>query len=685
MFPGRESILRAAAATIALFSVSISTGLGQQPRQYTAKDYANAEKFMGYNVNPLVYNGIVHAQWLPDGRFWYRDADTNGVSYILIDPAKGTRAPAFDQVKLATALSAGSNGAIKDDPKHLSLSELSLAEGDSVLTFTSSSGAYRCELGMKPYVCKSLVQGEATKSSGHPSKLPPLTVSPNKKLGAFIREWNLWVRDLATGIETQLTTDGQKDYGYSTDNAGWRMSDAAILLWSPDSTKIATFQQDQRKTGEMYLVPVTNTHPALRAWKYPLVGDKDVTMIERVVIDVPTKKLVRLKMPPDQHRGTLCDDVACDVPTWGDVEWSPDGLHLAFVSTSRDHKQEWLREADTSTGEVREVMGETAPKFYESGNEKINWHYLPKSNEILWFSERDNWGNLYIYDLATGKLKNQITHGEGNVTQVLHVDQDTRTVYFVGVGKEPGRDPYFRHFYSIHFDGTGQTLLTPEDADHNIEVSTDGRYFVDSYSTSTEPHTTVVKTNDGKTVMEVSRQDLSKLLAYGWVPPTPIKVKARDGKTDLYGLMFKPSQFDASKKYPIVNNVYPGPQTGSCGSREFSAAHRDMQSLAELGFVVVCIDGMGTPWRSKGFHEAYYGNLGDNTIPDQISGMKDLAAQYSFIDLDRAGIYGHSGGGNATAAAMFNYPDFFKVGIAESGNHDQRDYEDDWAEKWAGL
>jgi len=165
----------------------------------------------------------------------------------------------------------------------------------------------------------------------------------------------------------------------------------------------------------------------------------------------------------------------------------------------------------------------------------------------------------------------------------------------------------------------------------------------------------------------------------------PITVKARDGKTDLYGFMFKPSHFDATKKYPIVNNVYPGPQTGSCGSREFAASHRDMQSLAELGFIVVCIDGMGTPWRSKTFHEAYYANLGDNTIPDQVSGMKDLAAQYPFIDLDRAGMYGHSGGGNATAAAMVHYPDFFKVGIAESGNHDERDYEDDWAEKWAGV
>jgi dipeptidyl-peptidase 4 len=671
-------------ATCAILAL-ICVASAQQPKQYTTEDYAAAERFMSYNVNPLAWQGVVHAQALDDGRFWYRDASQSGINYILLDPAKGTRAAAFDQVKLAAALHAA-DGAIKDDPAHLALADLDFSNHDSVLTLTVAGAIFRCDLGANPESCRQLSPTEDPSTRGeHAERPPPLALSPSNKLGAFIRNWNLWVRDMDTGAETQLTTDGVKDYGYATDNAGWQHSDRAILLWSPDSTKIATFQQDQRKTGEMYLVPVTNSHPALKAWKYPLVGDKNVTMIERVVIDVPTRKVVRLKMPPDQHRSSLCDDVACRGSNWVDVEWSPDDAHLAFVSTSRDHKQEWLRVADTSTGEVREVMGETAPKFFESGNGKINWHYLPQSNEILWFSERDDWGNLYLYDLATGKLKNQITHGPGNVTQVLWIDQKTRTIYFLGVGKEPGRDPYFQHFYRVHFDGSGLKLLTPENADHNIKVSSDGRSFVDSYSTPTEPMTTVVRNSDGKVVMEVARQDISKLLATGWVPPTPIKVKGRDGTTDLYGLMFKPSHFDALKKYPIVNYVYPGPQTGSCGNREFSAARNDMQSLAELGFIVVCIDGMGTPWRSKTFHEAYYGDLGDNTIPDQVAGMKDLAAQYPFIDLDRAGMYGHSGGGNATAAAMFHFPDFFKVGIAESGNHDERDYEDDWAEKWAGI
>jgi dipeptidyl-peptidase 4 len=658
-----------------------------QGKQVTTEDYARAEKFMGYNVNPLVYHGVARPTWMEDGRFWYRDNGPSGVTFMVVDPAKGTKTPAFDQPKLAAALTAATGGRMKADPNHLVISEITFSDSDKTVVVGNGSRKFRCDLSGAGVCTEVLAAGaKPPEQNGGGRARNATDVSPDKAKAAFIRDWNLWVRDLATDKETQLTKDGVKDYGYATDNAGWQMSDNPILVWSPDSKKIATFQQDQRKDGEMYLVPVTNGHPALKAWKYPLVGDKDVTMIERVIIEVDGEKVIRLKMPPDQHRSTLCDDISCRGGSgWDDVQWSDDATHLAFVSTSRDHKQEWMRIADASTGEVRDVMGETTAKFYESGNDKVNWKYLSKTNELLWFSERDNWGQMYLYDTTTGKLKNQITHGEGNVTQVLHVDQKTRTLYFVGVGKEPGCDPYFQHYYSIKFDGKDMKLLTPENADHAVTTSPDGRYFVDEYSTATQPETTVVRDDTGKVVVDVAKQDITKLVATGWVPPMPITVKGRDGKTDVYGFMFKPTSFDASKKYPIVNHVYPGPQTGSCGGRGFAAAHGDMQSLAELGFIVVCIDGTGTPWRSKAFHEAYYGNLGDNTIPDQVSGMKDLAAKYPWIDLDKVGMYGHSGGGNATAAAMFHYPDFFKVGIAESGNHDQRDYEDDWAEKWAGL
>ena len=371
MFLKKNPPFVTAAIAIAASGLCCAATFAQQLRQYTDQDYAAAERFMSYNVNPLAYKGVVHAQWLGDERFWYRAVDDSGVTYMVVDPAKGTRVPAFDQSKLAAALASASNGNIKDDAQHLKLHIDSFGKegngGGRALNLTYAGVLYSCQLSPASDTCKRLTPEDKTAgTNGGPAKQPPLALSPDKKLGAFIRDWNLWVRDMATGAETQLTTDGVKDYGYATDNAGWKQSDAAILLWSPDSKKIATFQQDQRKTGEMYLVPVTNGHPTLKAWKYPLVGDENITMIERVIIDVDSRKVVRLKMPPDQHRSTICDDVTCrgTGSVWDDVEWSPDGSHLAFVSTSRDHKQEWFRVADASTGEVRDVMGETVAKFY---------------------------------------------------------------------------------------------------------------------------------------------------------------------------------------------------------------------------------------------------------------------------------------------------------------------------------
>jgi dipeptidyl aminopeptidase/acylaminoacyl peptidase len=658
------------------------------PRVYTASDYAQAEKFMSYNVNSLVLHAVADPSWMPDGRMWYRDAGANGYTYYLVDPVKATKTRAFDQAKLANGLKTLTGGQVDIDANELPISSFTLTNNDQTVVTTISGRRISCDLSGAG-VCvadDSTPQGGRRRRGGRGGGVD---TSPDGTKAAFIRDWNLWIRNTKTGDETQLTTDGVKDYGYATDNAGWTHSDNPILVWSPDSKRIATFQQDQRKTGELYLTNVTNGHPTLTTLKYPLVGDKDVTMIERVVINLdPTPKVVRLKMPPDQHRSTLCDDVSCRGGSgWDDVQFSADSNTLAFVSTSRDHKQEWMRLANPNTGDVKEVMGETVAKFFESGNDKVNWHYLSASNELLWFSERDNWGHLYLYDINTGKLKNQITRGDWNVTQVLGIDEKARTLFFLGVGREPGVDPYFPMYYRVNFDGKGLQLLTPDKADHVITPSPDNKYFVDVYSTAIEPEVAVLRDATGKLLVPIAHEDITRLKATGWQPPVQIMVKGRDNQTDLYGFMFTPTGFDDSgkTKYPIVNHVYPGPQTGSCGARTFAAAHGDMQSLAELGFIVVCIDGMGTPGRSKSFHEAYYGDMGDATIPDQVTGMKQLAARYPWIDISKAGMYGHSGGGNATAGAMFHFPDFFKAGIAESGNHDNRDYEDDWAEKWTGL
>ena len=658
---------------IALLSIIAVAVPAAAQQQITTADYARAEKFIGYNAGPLVFRSGVHPVWLSDDRFWYRITTPEGSEFVLVDPVSGTRAPAFDQAKLAAALSAASGK--KYDAHHLPFTRFDFSADGHAVSFDIADAHWNCHL-----------QSNRCASEAQPSKgAPGESISPDKKRAVFIRDYNLWVRDVGTGKETQLTTDGAKDFGYATDNAGWTHSDRAIVLWSPDSKKVATFQQDQRGVGEMYLVDTRVGHPHLEAWKYPLPGDDVVTTIQRVIINPDGPRVIRLQMPPDQHRSTLCDDVACRGGEWADVEWSPDASHLAFVSTSRDHKREQLRVADAATGTVRDILEESVPTFFESGNGRVNWRYLPASNEAIWFSERDNWGHLYLYDLATGALKNQITTGDWNVTQLLRVDEKNRMLYFLGVGREKGCDPYFVHLYRIGFDGKNIEPLTPEDATHDVALAPSGKYFVDSYSKPDVAPVAVLRDENGKLVSTLEKADIARLFAAGWKAPVPFTVKARDGSTDLYGLMFKPSNFDAGKKYPIINHIYPGPQTGSVGSRNFSPARGDAQALAELGFIVVEIDGMGTPWRSKKFHEAYFGDLGDNTLPDQVTGMKQLAQRYAWIDIDRAGIYGHSGGGYAAADAMFRYPDFFKVGISEAGNHDNREYEDDWGEKWQGL
>jgi dienelactone hydrolase len=664
-----------------------------QPR-IAAADYARAEKFMGYNTNPLVFRNTVQANWLPDERMWYRVNTPEGSEFILVDPARGMREPAFDHTKLAAALSKATGG--KYDGAHLPFQTIAFSSDSQSVSVSVDSKRWKCDLQGNACDADSSSEPEAAAGGGRGrggrggggrggrgGAAGGGAQSPDGKLTVSIRDNNLWVRD-ASGKETQLTTDGVKDFGYATDNAGWASSDRPIVVWSPDSKKIATFQQDQRGVGEMYLVNTTVGHPTLKAWKYPLPGDAVVTTIQRVIIDVAAAKVIRLQMPPDQHRSTLCDDITCSGSP--DMQWNADGTQLAFVSTSRDHKEETLRIADAATGAVHDVLNEKVATFFESGNGHINWHFMAATNEFIWFSERDNWGQLYLYDLnGMNRLKNQITTGEGNVTQIVKVDEQARVIYFLGVGKEKGRDPYFVHFYRVDFDGKNQKLLTPDDGNHSVVLSPSGKYFVDTYSKPDVPPALALRDIDGKLVTPLEKADISKLLATGWRPPQPIIVKARDGVTDCYGLMYKPSNLDITRKYPIINHIYPGPQTGSVGGRSFSAGRGDAQALAELGFVVVEIDGMGTPWRSKKFHEAYFGDMGDNTLPDQVSGMKDLGKRYPWIDLDRVGIYGHSGGGYATAGAMFHYPDFFKVGISESGNHDNREYEDDWAEKWQGL
>lgn len=666
--------LRLAFVTATALLIPFFTSLGQDVT-VTAQDYARAERFLGAATAPLVYRASVRPTWLPGDRFWYSTATSEGTEYVLADPGAGTRALAFDHERLANAIEQATDSAYA--ATDLPLSGLMLSDDLGSATFTVHGQQLACDLDAHTCTRAPRPRGDV--------QAPRFSVlSPDGTKSAFIRDHNLWMMNLTTGVETQLTTDGVEDYGYATNNAGWTKSERPVLLWSPDSKRIATFQHDARGVGMMYLVNTQVGHPELQAWRYPMPEDSVIFRISRVVVDVDAPCVTRLQLPPDPHRSTTTDHIAGRDGMFLDNAWSEDGRQLAFVSSSRDHKEARLRIADAETGAVRDVLEEIAGTYFESGVGMANWHVLLDTDEIIWYSERDDWGHLYLYDLQTGALKNRITEGPWLVRQLRHIDREERMLYFTAGGRD-GSDPYYEHFYRVNMDGSGLQRLTPEDAHHAVTLSPSGRYFVDSYSTPTTPPVTVVRDLEGRVVVPLEKADISALLASGWKAPIPFTVKARDGATDLYGLMYTPSNFDASRRYPVLNYLYPGPQSGSVGSRAFSPARSDKQAVAELGFVVVELDAMGTPGRSKSFHDAYYGNMGDNGLPDQIAGIRELGSRHPWMDLDRVGIWGHSGGGFASAAAVLRYPEFYKVAVSSAGNHDNRTYEDDWGEKWQGL
>ena len=523
-----------------------------------------------------------------------------------------------------------------------------------------------------------------TKRSKFSKKNSYEILSPNRELAIYIDNFNLWVRNTKTDKRFQLTFDGFNNYVYATNNAGWKKSKSPVLKWSPDSKKIATFRQDARGVGEMYLTSTNVGHPKLEAWKYALPGDDKIFEIERLIIDVKSKKIIKFKMNNDFQRSTTTDHIAGRDGEFLDTQWSDDSSKLAFISTSRDHKEAHLQIADSKTGDVFSLFKENVKTYYESGVRAENWKVLFDSNEFIWYSEKDNWGHLYLYDLSTKKLKNRITSGNWLVRKIMHIDYINREIIFTAGGREKG-NPYHIYLYKINFDGNKLICLTPERGSHSISSSPNWNYFVTTYSTTNTSPISILKDRNGKNLLQLSSSNTDELIKNGWQEPLEFNVKARDDKTDLFGIMYLPSDYKKNKKYPILNYIYPGPQSGSVGNYSFMVSRKDFQSLAELGFIVVSVDAMGTPGRSKSFHDAYYGNMGDNGIPDNIYAIQQLANRYSFMDISKVGIWGHSGGGFASTAAILKYPDFYDVAVSTSGNHDNRNYIADWGEKWHGL
>jgi dipeptidyl-peptidase 4 len=647
------------------------------PAMMPLETYQRAEKLLSWNVTGLIQNQVQSATWISPEHFWYRTSTESGDVFFLVDVTDTQRTPAFDHADLAEKLSASTGKSFSAGT--LPMNRIEFSTDRTTISFTAERQNWTYHRGSGTLTKVDLIDSPAASN-----------VSPDGSKAVYIKEFNLWMRNMQTGQDTQLTTDGAEYFGYATNSQGWSRSAAPIVAWSPDSRKISTYRLDERGVELMYLLETAAPRVKLHAWPYALPGDSIVPLHQRVLIDTNDRSLTWLNTPPDQQRTSNCCGLTRGT-SWADNEFSADASKLAFVSTSRDYKTVTLKVADTRTGAVREVYTESsAPYTFESNLTSRgipNWRVFHDTNEFIWFTRADDWGHLYLRDLSTGNLKNRITQGEWNVIDILHIDTRSRTIWFTGVGREVGRDVYQTYLYKVGFDGSGLTLLTPEEGNHDITFSPDGSYFVDTWSDFQNPHTSVVRDLNGTVMMQLGKADISKLLATGWTAPEPFVAKGRDGTTDVYGIMFKPSNFDPSRSYPIINSIYPGPQGGSIGTRSFSpSVSGQARALAELGFIVVKIDAFGSsPERSRTFHTAYVGDMADNGLPDQRAAMIQLAQKHSFIDINRVGIFGHSGGGFATAAALLTHPDFFKVGVSSAGNIDNRGYTYYWGEKYQGL
>ena len=635
----------------------------------TDSDYRQAEQQLMASTSKLVTNTVEFPQWQNNHTLSYRSLSKEGQRFFIVDAITKEKRLAFDHQKLAAALAPVSESEINDDK--LPFTDLKLLANNN-LSVQVNNQAFLCDL--KAYLCKK---------DQHASKKYD-NVSPDKTRAVFLREHNLWLRDLVNNTESQLTTDGSKDFAYGTNNAGWLRSKTPVVTWSPDSKKLTTFKHDGRKVGEMAVVSTQVGHPNIDVWKYPLPGDEHVFKIHRVVIDVEKKSVTPLKMAADAHRSTITDHIASRDNQLLDIDWADDGNSFAFVSSSRDHKKATLRIANANTGEVKTIFTETINSFFESGVDQISWRYLAKSNEVIWFSQRSDWGHLYLIDLNNGKVKKQITQGDWTVISLLDVNEATGQLFFTGAGREGG-DPYFHYFYRVNKDGSNLTLLTPEKQHHRITLSDDGQYFLDRVSSYNNPEVSFIRDTQNGNGFVVEQMDISQLSATGWQAPTPFVVKDRNKQFDLHGLLYKPSNFDPKQSYPVINYLYPGPQSGSIRGRHFQSARYDHQAIAELGFIVVELDALGTPGRSKTFQDAYYANMGDSGIPDQVAAIKQLAQRHPWLDSSRVGIWGHSGGGFASTRALLTYPDFYRVAVSQAGNHDNRNYADEWGEKYHGL
>jgi dipeptidyl aminopeptidase/acylaminoacyl peptidase len=693
---------------VAASALLLSAFLGAQGSDVKA-DYDRANS-LRERVQNKVYNVAAAPNWIEKtSKFWYRKPVKGGDEFVLVDAAALSKGPAFDHEKLAAALSTASNA--KYTALTLPFTTFTFVDDMQAIEFTIGApggrGAGRGGRGVGPgapgaqapalprWRC-TLTDYQCTRRPAPPA--PPggapgagqgrgrgglgaegaqaaeqqVRVSPDGKTEALIQNYNIYTRPVGGRQATPLSWDGTEGDAYTFNS----------IAWSPDSKKIAAYRRRpgyRRMVNYVQSSPPDQLQPKFSSNYYQKPGD---------VVDLDRPALFTL----DTKQATSVDNALFPNPySNGRIEWRKDSRAFTFEYNQRGHQVYRVIEVDAATGKARTVVEETSKTFIDyrratagtSDSGRTYRYDVADGKEVIWMSERDGWSHLYLYDGVTGRVKNQITKGNWAVHWVERVDEEKRQIWFTANGTDAGKDPYFLNNFRINFDGTGLTRFTKADAVHSVSWSPNRDYYVDSYSRVDLPQVSELhRTSDGSLVMELERGEIADLLATGWRAPEVFVAKGRDATTDIRGIIVRPTNFDAAKKYPVIENIYAGPQ-GSFVPTTFST-QTGMQTLAELGFIVVQIDGMGTANRSRAFHDVAWKNLGDAGFPDRILWHKAVAAKYPYYDISRVGIYGTSAGGQSAMGAVLFHPEFYKAAAAASGCHDNRMDKIWWNEQWMG-
>jgi dipeptidyl aminopeptidase/acylaminoacyl peptidase len=709
---------------LCLVSISfLITALAQQAP--VKANYQLASKLSSAKLDKMVFSTAVDPHWLKSSaRFWYSYETPNGKNWYIVDPAKAEKRLLFDNAKMAAQLTL----IIKDpmDAQHLNIDSLRFVRDENWIQFqvTSTQDSVvkdtAAKKGTPPKTVKKKYYFEYNINNGQliqlsdfkrPMRTPRwASLSPDQQTILFVRNYNLyWMdrpnyekalknEDDSTIVEHAITEDGVEYFSYGNESVFGTNSESNVdkeknknkrkpcfAFWSPDSKHFAMVRTDTRKVKDLWVInSVSEPRPTLETFKFWMPGEKDVPVEYVLLFENATKtyKELNVKQFKDQGviiwsapqmRNTRDDD-------WRPLLWQGSNGRFYITRTSRDYKRIDLCTVDVSTGEVKALIPERLNTYVEVRRPGI----VNNGNEIIQWSERDGWAHFYLYD-GNGNLKNQITSGQFHCEDIAGIDEKKRVLYFTANGRESNEDPYYEHLYRVNFDGSNLRLLNAGDFDHGMSMDDHEQYFVDNYSrVNTVPGSTLFN-SEGRKIMDLETADFSSLFAAGYKFPEVFKVKADDGITDLYGVMYKPFDFDPAKKYPVIEYVYPGPQTESVNQFFARPANRT-DRLAQLGFIVVTVGNRGgNPGRSKWYHNYGYGNLRDYGLADKKAAVEHLADRYSYIDINRVGIHGHSGGGFMSTAAMLVYPDFFKVAVSSSGNHDNSIYSRWWSEKHHGV